>query len=510
MSPYRTDPIAGGVEAEIEGLRRRIAALSNENEALRQAADRTAVAEALAEASPLPIVAFDPEGVVTLWNPAAERLFGWESGEAIGMRLPFVPADRQGEFQEHRARALRGEAFTEPELHRRKVDGSPVVVSVATAPLRRPDGTIYGILSILTDVTDRKAVDDSLERLSTAVAQTDEGIVITDPSGVMLYVNPAFERATGFSRVELLGRSTEVLRSEPHDGEFYRKLQETFGRGGGWRGTFINRRKDGTLYEEDAVISPVRDRSGRIAQYVLASRNSIPPEREEASPGGGATESAGNFTGGVVHDFNNLLTAISGYCDLLLHRVPEYSELRKDVEQIRKAGDRAAGLTQQLLALSRSQHLRAKEPELPRPLANSTTPRDGDHSGSMILPRGTETVLLVEDEEAVLLLAREILRRCGYTVLEARRGREALLLSEAHRGTIHLMLTDVAMPRMDGQELAERMRLLRPDTKVLFIAGFVTGDVARHGPPENGAETLQKPFTAESLSSKVREILDAS
>jgi PAS domain S-box-containing protein len=509
MDPYRPDPAAGGVEAEIEGFRRRIAALTRENEALRQAAERMAVAETLVEASPLPLVAFDPDGVVTLWNPAAERLFGWAKEEAVGMRVPFVPAERQVEFQEHRERALRGEAFTEPELHRRKADGSPVVVSVSTAPLRRPDGTIHGILSILTDVTARTAADDSLERLSMAVAQTDESIVITDPSGVMLYVNPAFERATGFSRLELLGRNPQILRSEPDEGESSGELRETLARGGTWRGTFINRRKDGTLYEEDAVISPVRDRSGRIAHCVWVSRSPVSPEREEASPGGGATESSGNLTGGVAHDFNNLLTAISGYCDLLLHRVPEYSDLRKDVEQIRKAGDRAAGLTQQLLALSRRQRLRVKEPEPPAAGTQSTDHPAAEGLDSMIPSHGAETVLLVEDEEVVRLPAREILRRCGYTVLEARHGREALLLSEAHRGTIHLMLTDAGMSRMGGEELADRMRRLRPDTRVLFMSGCAAGDVAHDGTPENGTAYLRKPFTAESLSMKVREILDA-
>jgi len=128
-----------------------------------EAIDRPAaspILAALIEASPLAIVAFDPEGVVTMWNPAAERIFGWSGNEALGSRLPFVPAEKQEEFLALRRRALLGEAFTEPELHRRRADGAPIVVSVSTSPLRRPDGTIYGILSILTDVTERKSTGD--------------------------------------------------------------------------------------------------------------------------------------------------------------------------------------------------------------------------------------------------------------------------------------------------------------------------------------------------------------
>ncbi|MBP2683797.1 MAG: domain S-box protein [Deltaproteobacteria bacterium] len=95
-----------------------------------------------------------------MWNPAAERIFGWSGNEALGARLPFVPADKQEEFLALRRRALLGEVFTKPELHRRRADGSPIVVSASTSPLRRPDGTIYGILSVLMDVTDHPSAGD--------------------------------------------------------------------------------------------------------------------------------------------------------------------------------------------------------------------------------------------------------------------------------------------------------------------------------------------------------------
>jgi len=127
----------------------------------RPAASRTLAT--LVEASPLAIVTFDPEGVVTMWNPAAERIFGWSENEALGTRLPFVPAEKQEEFRTLLRRALRGEAFTEPELHRRRADGSPIVVSVSTTPLRRPDGTIFGILSVLLDVTENRTDGDEEE-----------------------------------------------------------------------------------------------------------------------------------------------------------------------------------------------------------------------------------------------------------------------------------------------------------------------------------------------------------
>jgi PAS domain S-box-containing protein len=114
-----------------------------------------------------------------MWNPAAERIFGWTGNEALGTRLPFVPAEKQEEFLALRRRALLGEAFTEPELHRRRADGAPIVVSVSTFPLRRPDGTIHGILSILMDVTEHKSAGDEevVRQLARKVRE------VLDPAG---------------------------------------------------------------------------------------------------------------------------------------------------------------------------------------------------------------------------------------------------------------------------------------------------------------------------------------
>jgi PAS domain S-box-containing protein len=132
--------------------------LPDAGETDRPAASRTLAT--LIETSPLAIVTCDPEGVVTMWNPAAERIFGWSENEALGTRLPFVPAEKQEEFRTLLRRALRGEAFTEPELHRRRADGSPIVVSVSTTPLRCPGGTVFGVLSVLMDVNEHRTDGD--------------------------------------------------------------------------------------------------------------------------------------------------------------------------------------------------------------------------------------------------------------------------------------------------------------------------------------------------------------
>ncbi len=123
---------------------------------------------------------------------------------------------------------------------------------------------------------------------------------------------------------------------------------------------------------------------------------------------------------------------------------------------------------------------------------------------------GVETILMVEDEEVVRQVTRKILETKGYKVLEAAGGPAALALSEQHRGAIQLLLTDVLMPEMSGKDLAKRLALRRPETRVLFMSGHTENAIVHHGVLKPGIAFIQKPFRLEALVHKVREVLDAT
>ncbi len=125
------------------------------------------------------------------------------------------------------------------------------------------------------------------------------------------------------------------------------------------------------------------------------------------------------------------------------------------------------------------------------------------------VPTGTETVLLVEDEAALLRLARRLLELLGYTVLSANAPHEAIRLAAEHTGVIHLLLTDVVMPGMSGRDLGERLSATRPEMKRLFMSGFTADAIARSGVLDEGLHFIQKPFTKAALAVKLREVLDA-
>lgn len=208
-------------------------------------------------------------------------------------------------------------------------------------------------------IAEEKRRTKELQRLSTALEQSPEVIVITDTDGIIEYTNPAFEKTTGYSCAEAIGKKPSLVKSHIHDEDFYRQMWQTISAGNIWTGRMINQRKDGTQYTEDVVISPVKSSEGTITNYVAVKRD-ITHEllQEERMLKAQKMEAVGQLAGGIAHDFNNILQSIMGFSDLLNLTLSESMvQPRGHVQEIQKAAQHAAELTRQLLAFSRKQHV---------------------------------------------------------------------------------------------------------------------------------------------------------
>ena len=536
--------------------------------------------------------------------------------------------------------------------------GKTITLLSSKLPLRDTTGEIIGILGTYLDITERKQAEESHARLATAVEQAAEAIVITDPQGIILYANPAFAKTTGYTVAEAIGLNPNVLKSGKHDAEFYRRLWATIQRGETWRGHFINQRKDGTLFDEDATISPVRDAGGTIVNYVAVKRDVTREMRLEARINQAQKmESIGQLAGGIAHDFNNILAAIMGYLDLAKLAAAKNPDLQDYLEQIAKATDRAVDLVRQILTFSRQNKperkpiklnhvvlealklLRASVPaniriiteltETPTVLADAsaihqvimnlgtnawhamrdkpgtlkvemgvldvdenvvnknpdlhpgryvqlsvsdtgcgmdhatlehifepffTTKAQGEGTGlglsvvhgimkshdggisvyselgvgtafhlyfpvfttepvaaaieTKLIPRGHgERILLVDDEEALTQMGKQILDQLGYTVTTTNSVMAAVAIVRAQTKPFDLVITDLAMPIMDGIKLGTQLLKIQPDLPIILTTGFSGLITAEKLRALGFRELLNKPSTIRTLGETVHRVL---
>jgi len=208
----------------------------------------------------------------------------------------------------------------------------------------------------IRDITALKGAEAERKRLMAAIEQAGDAIVITDAQGTMQYVNPAFERTSGYTSEEVVGLNPRILKSGGQDETFYRNLWDTISGGKIWSGTMVNKGKDGKLYTEETTISPIRDHSNRIVNYVAVQRDitehlHLTAQLQQAQK----MEAVGLLAGGVAHDYNNMLSVILGYTELALGKVDKAESLHTDLEQIYKAAMRSTEITRQLLTFARKQ-----------------------------------------------------------------------------------------------------------------------------------------------------------
>jgi PAS domain S-box-containing protein len=308
----------------------------------------------LFEAAQDGILLLDVEtGRITDVNPFLIKLLGFSHGEMVGQTVGELSPFKDLVSNQAMLERLQNNGYVRYEdLPLETKDGRKVAVEFVSNVYQAGDKKV--IQCNIRDITQRKRAQEAHTRLATAVAQAAETIVITDPKGTILYANPAFEKTSGYTAAEALGQNPRILKSGHQGAEFYRLMWAVLQQGGIWKGNFVNRRKDGTLYEEEASISPVRDASGAVINYVAVKRDVTREVQYEIRlRQSQKMESIGLLAGGIAHDFNNILTAIVGNLYLAKMDAAEHPALLEHLENISVATSRATDLVHQILTFSR-------------------------------------------------------------------------------------------------------------------------------------------------------------
>lgn len=537
-------------------------------------------------------------------------------------------------------------------------DGRVLDVLLSSTPMNADDPSAGSTFAVL-DITARKKAEEQSVRLMLAIEQSTEIVMITDAEANIQYLNPAFEKVTGYCREEAVGQNPRILQSGQHAPSFYRKMWDTLTAGNPWLGQLINKKKDGTIYTEEASISPVTGGNGKIVNYVGVKRDATHElELEDQLRQAQKMEAVGQLAGGIAHDFNNLLQVISGYAELTQMDVKQGDPLAPAIDEIITAAHRGKALINQLLAFSRRQVIQPVDlnlNDLIGPLLQMMRGLIGEHieldfiaghelstihadrglmeqvlmnlcvnardamskGGKLTIetenilidddyarshswatrrryvllsvtdtgcgmdsrtlrhifepffttkevgkgtglglstvfgivkqhdghvnvyseqdkgtifkiylpsvernatevsrkPRGpviggTETILIAEDDEAVLALAEHLLIDAGYTVLTAVDGEDAIRVFEEHIDEIDAVVFDVVMPRLGGKQAMGRILELRPGLPHLFASGYSENAVHTNFIQKRGLHLLSKPYQTETLLRKIREVLD--
>lgn len=594
-------------------------------------------------------------GQIVAANKAACDFYKYDREELLNRKIWDLNLLDEAETRRQMGLVKNGEK-TDFKFEHRLADGETRSVQVYSGLIQHGSRSL--LYSIILDVSRLRLVEADRERLLLAVEQAGEAFIITDPQGVIQYVNPAFETITGYSKAEAIGRKPSVLKSGVQDLSFYEDLWQTITSGKIWHGKMVNKRKDGSFFTEEATISPARDATGKIVNFVGVKRDMTREiAMEEQYRQAQKMESIGRLAGGVAHDFNNMLGVILCHAEMAMESFRLPGSITDNLKEIVKAAHRSAGLTKQLLAFARKQTVHPEtvilnesvvgmlkmlrrligediklvwEPgddlwpvkidpaQIDQILANlsvnsrdaidgvgrvtiatrnvffdqaycdthpghvhgefvlisisdngcgmskdvlehvfepffttkeegkgtglglatvygivkqnngfinvisqpgqGTTvnvylPRLGEAGGEKLIdscaepPTGSETVLFVEDEGAILRIGKTVLERYGYKVLVAENPEQALIIATRGEWHVDLLVTDVVMPGMNGKEMSDRIQAIFPEVKTLFISGYTSNVIQQHGLNDVSFQLLRKPFSVKEFALRVGQIL---
>ena len=619
------------------------------------------------------IFTLSTDGTISSLNPVFETITGWPRAEWAGKSfLPLIHPGNRTIAQQMFLKALQGETTPLFELHITTKQGEYIIGEFIAVP-QFEDGQVVGILGIARDITERKRAEEALrsseEKYRTILENIEDGYFEVDIAGNFTFFNDSMCRIYGYPSEELMGMNDRQYTDQENAKKLFQAFNRVYRTGESTKEfDWEMIRKDGTKRSIVASVSLIKDPSDNRIGFRGIVRDITERKRAEEEKASlqeqlrqsQKIEAIGRLAGGIAHDFNNLLTVIKGYSQLSLIELKEDVPLRGNIEEIKRASEKAADLTRQLLAFSRRQILEMKVLDLNTALRDMdkmlhrligedielitlladdlrrvktdlgwveqiimnlavnardampsvgkltietanveldgayarnhiavtpgryvmlsvsdtgvgmtpevrqqvfepffTTKEKGKGTGLGLstvygivkqsggniwvysepgkgttfkiylprvdepleeikervvkeeLPHGSETILVVEDEEEVRKLAVRILQRQGYTVLDAPDGDGSLVIcGERKDDPIHLILTDVVMPGMSGRQLADRLGSFHSEMKVLYMSGYTDNAITHHGVLEKGMNYIQKPFTVDGLARKVREVLD--
>jgi PAS domain S-box-containing protein len=489
------------------------------------------------ETSPLAIVTMDFSGNVKSWNRAAELMFGWIEQEVLGKPFPIVPAEDEAFFRNNLDRLQRAETIAGIERQRRRKDGTLIDVALWNAPQLDAEGHVIGGISVIADMTDRKRLEEQFRqaqkmeavgRLAGGVAH-DFNNLLTVIGGYtqMLLESMQADDPTRPSIEEIDRASASAAALTQQLLAFSRRQIVTL------QLFDLNRLVAGLdkmlhrLIGEDVELATllrpelpnVKVDAGQIEQVVMNlvvnARDAMPRggtitirtevvEFSERSPEGvgpgryvvlSVADTGRGMTEEVrLHIFEPFFTTKGRGKGTGLGLSTVYGIVKQSGGEVTVVSAPGEGSTFRIFL-----------PALDRAAAAGV-----DGAPPPERKRGTETVLLAEDDAALRNLVRGILEGRGYSVLLAVDAREAVAWCERHPGPIHLFLTDVVMPGMSGQDLATLATRLRPRLKVLYMSGYTDHAIFENGVLDSGVAFLRKPFTPETLLSKIREVLDGA
>lgn len=515
-------------------IRRDVQSMQRAERALQES---ITVLKALVRSSPLAIFMLDLNGEIRMWNPAAERIFGWSEKEVIGKPSPIVPEHDREQLLEMRRRVLAGEVFTGLEVRRKRKDGSLIHVSLSTASLHDAAGTAMGTIVLASDITNQRRLEQQLfqSQKMEAIGQLASGIahdfnnILTaiisyesilemmvphgDPArGHIEQIRALADRAANLTQNLLAFSRRQAIHPRPAD------LNGIIKGSAGLLSGLIGKHIEFELKLSGTPLDIMAD-SGQLEQVMM----NLATNARDAMPGGGLliirTEQALLDAGFVQHH---------GYGEPGRYALITVSDtgVGMDNETKRKIFEpffttkevgKGTGLGLSIVYGIVKQHGGFinvySEPgkgstfKIYLPLI---TPPAGEKEEppAEMPPGGTETILLAEDEPELRRTTKSFLEKFGYTVIEAADGEDAFEKFLENKDTVRLLILDAIMPNREGEAVYKAAREVRPDVRALFTSGHSVDIMHKRRVLDGAFDFISKPFSPGDLLRKLREVLD--